>query len=63
MASQERPEKFDDDAWIDAELERAIARADDPNTQWLSHEEVQERMRRQRDSLVARINARNAQKP
>ena len=50
----------DYEAWVDAELDEAIARADDPNTKWYTHEEVQERMRLQRESLLARIAARDA---
>lgn len=48
------------DEWLDADLDRAIREADDPNTKWIPHEEVLERMHQQRESLLARIAARDA---
>lgn len=48
------------DEWFRADTEQALREADDPNTKWLTHEEVKERMRIQRASLVARIEARDA---
>lgn len=57
---KKQQDRRDYDAWLDADTERAIKEADDPNTKWLTHEEVQERMRIQRESLLARIAARDA---
>ncbi len=48
----------DYDAWLDAELEKAVREADDPNTKWYTQEELQQgRWREQRESLLARIAA------
>ena len=61
MTSKARQQELAYEAWVDAELDQALARADDPNTRWFTHDEVQECMRRQRESLVARIHARDAE--
>jgi len=51
----------DYDVWLDAELEKAVREADDPNTKWYTQEELQQgRWREQRESLLARIAAREA---
>ena len=48
----------DYDVWLDAELEKAVREADDPNTKWYTQEELQQgRWREQRESLLARIAA------
>ena len=51
----------DYDAWFRADIEQGLREADDPNTKWFTHEEVKERMRDQRASLLARLAAQNAQ--
>ena len=43
------------DAWFREEVQMALDEADDPNTVWVSHEEVKEDMRRQRIELLARL--------
>lgn len=43
------------DRWFRAEVEKAIKEADDPNTEWVSHEVVKADMARQRVSLIKRI--------
>ncbi|MBP2161099.1 MULTISPECIES: antitoxin of toxin-antitoxin stability system [Asticcacaulis] len=43
------------DEWLDADLDRAIKAADDPNTKWIPHEEVVADMERQRQSLLKRL--------
>ncbi len=51
----------DYDVWLDAELEKAVREADDPNTKWYTQEELQQgRWREQRESLLARIAAQEA---
>ena len=54
-------EKRDYEAWLDAEIEAGLREADDPNTKWYTQEELQQgRWREQRESLLARIAARDA---
>ena len=54
-------EERDYEAWLDAELEKAVREADDPNTKWYTQEElVNGRWREQRESLLARIAAQEA---
>jgi hypothetical protein len=43
------------DAWFREEIQKAIEEADDPNTVWVSHEEVEEDMERQKADLLARM--------
>lgn len=51
----------DYDVWLDAELEKAVREADDPKTVWYDQEElVNGPWREQRESLLARIAARDA---
>lgn len=45
------------DAWFLAEVEEGVREADDPNTVWLTQEEVEANMERQRQSFLARIKA------
>lgn len=45
------------DAWFIAEVEEGLREADDPNTLWLTQEEVEANMERQRQSFLARIKA------
>lgn len=52
---KKQQEQRDYDAWLDADLDRAIAEADDPNTKWIPHEEVVANMERQRQSLLKRL--------
>ena len=55
-----KQEARDYEVWLDAELDKAIAHADDPNTKWYTHDEVLADMERQRQSLLERIRARDA---
>ncbi len=48
------------DQWFRAQVEEAISEADDPNTEWVSHEVVKQGIARQRATLLARINGDNA---
>lgn len=57
---RKQQEQREYDEWLDADLDRAIKAADDPDTKWYSQEEMQERMRLQRESLLARIAERDA---
>src|SRR5882724_10621092 len=51
----------DYEAWMLADIERGLAEANDPNTVWYAQEDlVKGRWREQRESLVARIAARDA---
>lgn len=47
----------DYDAWFIAEVEEGLREADDPNTVWVTQEEVEANMERQRQSFLARIKA------
>ncbi len=58
---KKQQEQRDYDAWLDAEIEVALREADDPKTKWYDQEDlIKGRWREQRDSLVARIAARDA---
>jgi predicted transcriptional regulator len=58
---KKQQEQRDYDQWLDAELEKAVREADDPNTVWYDQEDlVKGRWREQRESLLARIAARDA---
>ncbi|HLP70630.1 MAG TPA: hypothetical protein VK181_24250 [Rhizobium sp.] len=48
------------DQWFRTQVEEAISEADDPNTEWVSHEELKQGIARQRARLLARINGDNA---
>lgn len=43
------------DKWFRAQVDAGLAEADDPNTVWVSHEEVKEDMAKQRAVLRALI--------
>jgi hypothetical protein len=43
------------DKWFREQVEMALKEADDPNTDWVSHEVVKQDMARQRAELLARI--------
>lgn len=47
------------DRWFRGQIEEAIKEADDPNTEWVSHEVVKQEMARQRAELLARIKGDN----
>ncbi len=53
-------EKREYEVWLDAELDKAIAHADDPNTKWYTQEEAMADMERQRQSLLERLAAQRA---
>lgn len=48
------------DKWFRAEIEAAIVEADDPNTVWLSNEEVSNNWAKKRAELVKRIEESRA---
>ncbi len=58
---KKQQEARDYDEWFRADIEQALRDADDPNTKWFTHEEVQERMRAQRESLLQRLAAQEAE--
>ena len=58
---KKQQEARDYDEWFRADVEQALREADDPNTKWFTHEEVQERMRTQRESLLQRLAAQEAE--
>ncbi|HEX4329420.1 MAG TPA: hypothetical protein VH105_21715 [Burkholderiales bacterium] len=43
------------DRWFRAEVERAIAEADDPTAVWVSHDEVKARFAKRRAELLKRV--------
>ena len=43
------------DKWFRAEVEAALAEADDPNTEWVSHEIVRQEMAEEREKLRALV--------
>jgi predicted transcriptional regulator len=45
------------DAWFRAEVEEGLREANDPNTVWVSHEQVKANMEAQRQRFLARIKA------
>ena len=51
----------DYEVWFRADTEQALREANDPNTKWFTHDEVKERMRIQRASLVARLATQNGE--
>lgn len=54
--------KSDYDKWFDTEIEAAIKEADDPNTEWVSHDEVRKDWEKQRASLVRRLEEEEARR-
>jgi len=58
---RKQQEERDYEAWELADIERGLAEANDPNTVWYDQEDlVKGRWREQRESLLARIAARDA---
>jgi len=58
---KKQQEQRDYEAWELADIERGLAEANDPNTVWYDQEDlVKGRWREQRESLLARIAARDA---
>lgn len=49
----------DHDKWFREQVEEGIRQANDPNTVWVSHEEVVKEMHRQREAIKARIAGKN----
>lgn len=43
------------DLWVREQVADAVREADDPNTEWVSHEVVKQDMAQQRAELLARI--------
>jgi hypothetical protein len=43
------------DAWFREQVRQGLKEADDPNTQWISHEEMKADWAKQRAELVERI--------
>ena len=52
---KKQQEQRDYDTWLEADLDRAIAEADDPNAKWIPHEEVVADIERQRQSFLKRL--------
>jgi hypothetical protein len=48
-------EAAEHDKWFREQVQQGLAEADDPNTEWVSHEIVKDDMQRQREALQARI--------
>jgi predicted transcriptional regulator len=58
---RKQQEERDYEAWELADIERGLAEANDPDTVWYDQEDlVKGRWREQRESLLARIAARDA---
>jgi predicted transcriptional regulator len=58
---KKQQDQRDYDAWELADIERGLAEVNDPNTVWHNQEDlVKGRWREQRESLLARIAARDA---
>jgi len=58
---KKQQEERDYEVWELADIERGLAEANDPNTKWYTQEELQQgRWREQRESLLARIAARDS---
>lgn len=50
-------ESAEHDAWFRREVEQALREADDPNTEWISDEEVRSRWQAQRTKLLKRAGS------
>jgi predicted transcriptional regulator len=48
-----RHEAAERDAWLRAEIEKGIARADSPDAKWIPHEEVMAKL----DARIARLKS------
>ncbi len=48
-------EAAEHDKWFRAQVEEAIREADDPNTKWVAHEDVEDSWAKKRAELVKRI--------
>ena len=48
-------EAIEHDRWFREQVERALIEADDPETVWISHEDVLKSFQRQREVLEERI--------
>jgi hypothetical protein len=53
-------EAAEHDRWFRTQVKEAIREADDPNTQWVSHEEAQASWAKKRAELLKRIEGGNA---
>ncbi|MDQ6435998.1 hypothetical protein RB623_18230 [Mesorhizobium sp. LHD-90] len=62
-AVEQSQAKRDYDKWFDAEIEAAIKEADDPNTEWVSNDEVKKDWARQRAALVRRLEEEESRRP
>ncbi len=59
--ARRRRERREYRAWLNAEIEAALKEADDPNAVWYDQEDLVKGLwREQRESLLARIAARDA---
>jgi predicted transcriptional regulator len=56
---EQQKQAKDYDAWFRAEVRQGLREADDPNTQWVTHEEVKTNMAVQRVRLLARLKAQS----
>jgi len=55
---QRSREKAEHDAWFRAEVEQGLREADDPATQWFSHEQVMDEMQALLEERIARAAKR-----
>lgn len=49
--------KAEHDAWFRAEVEQGLREAEDPNTEWIPHDQVLAEWDREKTDLLARIEA------
>lgn len=57
-------EPMSHDAWFREQVRQGLKEADDPNTQWISHEEMKADRAKQRAELLERIRLQaEAKKP
>lgn len=56
-------EKREYDEWFLQEVDAALAEADDPNTEWVSHEDVRADWQKQRAELIRRLEEEKRKRP
>ena len=49
---------IDEPDWLIQEIDAGLREADDPNAVWISHEDAQADMQRQRENLLRRLAER-----
>jgi hypothetical protein len=53
--AREQQEPMDEPDWLIAEIDEGLREANDPNAVWISQEDAQADMQRQREGLLRRI--------